>query len=254
MKKAIIKRRKRVIPVAQGGQDDGAAMESVEQQSQHSGSDVERGSLNDDGSVNLGLRRKQEQQRAILPQPVRQGQGSNSLPSSDLTAYHNTHTHQSVDLRSSLTDDNRLAPLTSISVMSDRQSSLSPASFLSPSRKRSFSTTGSDTPHTEPGHDSSKRLSSIKSILNPSGSGYNPMSNPMEDAAESLRLLRSPASTMASAASPGSYSVASSSVAYMQHSEGDKMKAEKRVALQQEAERIRAMLAAKERELAALEE
>jgi GATA-binding protein len=253
MKKAIIKRRKRVIPVTQGGQDEGAALEPADQQSQHSGSDVERGTLNPDGSMNLGLRRKPEQTRAILPEPIRQSQGSTPLPSSDLTAYHSTHTPQGMDLRDSLTDDNRLAPMNSISILSDRQSSLSPASFLSPSRKRSFSATDSEANQSESGHDSSKRLSSIKSILNPTGTAYSPISNPMEDAADSLRLLRSPASTMFSASSPGAYSVASSTMPSTQF-EGDRLKSERRVALQQEAEKMREMLAAKERELAALED
>jgi hypothetical protein len=246
MKKAIIKRRKRVIPVTQ---EDGAASEHADQQSQHSGSEVERGTSNSDGSINLGLRRKHENPRAILPEPVRQSQGTTPMSSSDRASYHTAYTPQSMDLRDSLTDDNRLAPMNS--VMSDRQSSLSPASFLSPSRKRSFSTTDSDAPHSESGHDSSKRLSSIKSILNPTGAGYSPISNPMEDAADSLRLLRSPASTFVSASSPGAYSVASSTLAAT-YSDGDRLKAERRAALQQEAERMREMLAAKERELAAL--
>ncbi|KAI0132229.1 hypothetical protein BJ170DRAFT_236200 [Xylariales sp. AK1849] len=246
MKKAVIKRRKRVIPVPQDGQDEAVPLESVEQQSHYSSPDG-RGTLNSDGSVNLGLRRRNGHPVTLLPKPTHHSQGSTPGPSSDLTAYHTSHTPHLLDVRDSLTDDNRLAPLTSIGVTSDRQSSLSPASFLSPSRKRSFSATDSEAQQSESGHDSSKRLSSIKSILNPAGAGYSALQNPMEDAADSLRLLRTPPSTMVSASSPGAYSMASSAPF-----ESDRFRAEKRAALQQEAERMREMLAAKERELAAL--
>lgn len=243
-----------MIPVAQGGQDDAAStIDSVEQASQYSESD-ERGSLNADGSVNLGLRRRAERSMALLPEPVLQSRGPTPLPSTDLTAYHQTHTPHSVDTWDSLSNDNRLAPLTSISVISERQSSLSPASFLSPSRKRSFSATDSDTPG-EAGNDGPKRLSSIKSILNPTNSAHTPTSNPMEDAAESLRLLRSPMSTVYSATSPTANSAVSNHMITPPSSSSadmDRLRAERRAALQLEAERMREMLAAKEKELAAL--
>jgi GATA-binding protein, other eukaryote len=251
MKKAVIKRRKRVIPVAQGGgQDDAAsAIDSVEQGSQYSESD-ERGSLNADGSVNLGLRRRAERTMALLPEPVLQSRGPTPLQSTDLTAYHQTHTPHSIETWDSLSNDNRLAPLTSIAAMSERQSSLSPASFLSPSRKRSFSATDSEVPG-EVGNDGPKRLSSIKSILNPTNSAHSPMSNTMEDAAESLRLLRSPMSTIYSPSMPANSSTSSATITPTS-SENERVKAERRAALQLEAERMREMLAAKEKELAAL--
>lgn len=251
MKKAVIKRRKRVIPVSQEGLDEGAPLESVEQASQYSSSE-EKGSTNADGSVNLGFRRRHDQRLTLLPEPIRQGQNSTPLTSSSshLAAYRNAYTPQSLDSRDSLTDNNRLAPLTSISGFGDRQSSLSPASFLSPSRKRSFSPSDSEPPQSESGQ-SSKRLSSIKSILNPLASAHGHMSNSMEDAAESLRLLRSPASTAYSAPSPGSHSVPS---ILPPLNDNEKIRAERRLALQLEAERMREMLAAKEKELAALGE
>ncbi|ORY65055.1 uncharacterized protein BCR38DRAFT_457317 [Pseudomassariella vexata] len=262
MKKAVIKRRKRIIPATKSGGHEGAgdaaAIDSIEQQNQYAEDhEVEKGTLNADGSVNLGFRRR-ERALAILPQPiVRQNQGSTTLPpSNDLTAYHTSQSHalQSMDIRDSLTDDNRLAPLTSLSVMKDRQSSLSPASFISPSRKRSFSATDSETQPGELGYDSTKRLSSIKSILNPAGAGHrSPTANQMEEAADTLRLLRSPASTMGSAPSPGAYSNCSSAMGNAQN-DSERIRAERRIALQNEAERMRAMLAAKERELADLGE
>ncbi|KAK6852558.1 GATA zinc finger [Apiospora arundinis] len=252
MKKAIIKRRKRVIPVTREEQDDEGTSYSPEQEFQKSRPDSERGTMNEDGSVNLGLRRRTEHPLTLLPEPVRPNQSQ--VPHTDLTAYHTTHTPQSLDLRDSLIDDNRLAPLTSISVMKDRQSSLSPASFLSPSRKRSFSAAESDLAFSDGGYESSKRLSSINSILNPSRTSQSPSLSAVEDAADSLRLLRSPTGTLASAPSPGAYSVASTATNHGHTLESERHKAEKRAVLQLEAEKMRELLAAKERELAALEE
>ncbi|KAI1076784.1 hypothetical protein F5B20DRAFT_311220 [Whalleya microplaca] len=256
MKKSVIKRRKRVIPVnhAELESEDAMAIDSSPPASQFAELEMERGSINDDGSVNLGLRRTIEQPFTLLPEPVRSGQGSTPLHSSDLMAYHTAHAPQSHDIRDSLTDDNRLAPLTSISSLTDRQSSLSLASFLSPSRKRSFSGTESDFTPSESGHDSSKRLSSIKSLLNPTS---DPSANfhLADDASESFRL-RSPATTLMSAPSPGMYSITSSMLPSIHSREStvdsERSKADRRAALQREAERMREILAAKERELAAL--
>lgn len=183
----------------------------------------EKGSINPDGSVNLGAKPKPEQSMSLVPEDVlqRTRQASPLRPGSDLTQYH---------VASSLTNENRLAPLTSIAATSDRQSSLSPASFLSPSRKRSFSSTDIDIPQNAE-HEPSKRLSSIKSILNPTGGPGT-----SEGSAEPPRSsFRSPVS------SPGKAT-----------SESATSKAKKRAALQREAEYMRALLAAKERELAEL--
>ncbi|KAI2637205.1 hypothetical protein GGS26DRAFT_475548 [Hypomontagnella submonticulosa] len=255
MKKSVIKRRKRVIPANQidGGTEDAMAVDSIEQQSQYTEPEMERGSVNEDGSVNLGLRRKAEHPLTLLPNPI---PGPISTPSStDLMAYHTTNAPQHVDIRDSLTDDNRLAPLTSIAALSDRQSSLSPASFLSPSRKRSFSGTESEYTPSEPGYDHSKRLSSIKSLLNPA-SGTSPNFRPTDNAAESLRL-RTPPASVGLAPTPSPQLMASNVLPAIQSrestSEDEKSKADKLAALQQEAEWMRQQLAAKERELAALQ-
>ncbi|KAI1347553.1 hypothetical protein F5Y01DRAFT_241830 [Xylaria sp. FL0043] len=259
MKKAVIKRRKRVIPA----QDDLSAdaeetmvIDSVEQQSQYAASENERGSLNEDGSVNLGLRRKTDHHLTLLPEPIHTGQGSTPIPSTDPTAYHASQTLQPFGGRDSMNDDNRLPPLASI--MSDRQSSVSPASFLDPSsRKRSFSATDSDVPPSEFYPENTKRLSSIKSILNPTSGAIPNYGSLMDDASEALRL-RSPASTLMSAPSPSGFSITSSMLPSIRSREttveAEKSKADRRAALQHEAERMREMLAAKERELAALED
>ncbi|KAI0009507.1 hypothetical protein F4779DRAFT_367805 [Xylariaceae sp. FL0662B] len=256
MKKSVIKRRKRVIPMnhEEGESEDAMAIDSSTPPSHYLEPGIERGSMNDDGSVNLGLRQQVDQPFTLLPEPIRSGQGSTPLRSTDLMAYHTTHVPQPHNLRDSLTDDNRLAPLTSIPPMTDRQSSLSPASFLSPSRKRSFPRTESEFTPSESGHDNSKRLSSIKSLLNPTSDSTTNFQQ-TDDASESLHF-RSPATTLTSVPSPGPYSRTSSMLPsiYSREStaESERSKADRRAALQREAERMREVLAAKERELAAL--
>ena len=107
------------------------------------------------------------------------------------------------------------------------------------------------------GRDSSpKRLSSIQSILN-----QNNSSHAIE---QTMGPMLSPGRTTASAPSPGSYGstgAGAQSVGYpsprtinMDHmADGETAKQERRLALKREAERMREMLAAKERELAELE-
>ena len=220
MKKAMIKRRKRVLPAGQSPED---AREMSVSPSPVPETPREKGSINPDGSVNLGSKPKPEPSISLVPEDVlqRTRQTSPLRLSTDLSQYH---------VASSLTDENRLAPLTSIAATSDRQSSLSPASFLSPSRKRSFSAADMDFSQTAE-QDSSKRLSSIKSILNPAGGP-----GATEGRGETPRSsFRSPAR------SPGNAS-----------SESEAAKAEKRESLQRQADYMRALLAAKEKELAEL--
>lgn len=261
MKKSIIKRRKRVIPSSFGGEWTEEMLEGSETQSQAPEGSPERGTMNEDGSINLGFRRRPEDSPAMLPDlHLRQNRQGSPLPSHDLTAYQSTSSRTSHPYSGSLNDDNRLAPIMSLNATGERQSSLSPASFLSPSRKRSLSAEGN--PPGDGGPDSSKRLSSIKSILNPTtGDDSPPYHSGGEDAAE--HYARSAMSPAASAPSPGSYSNThmtplpspgpssqTSNAGYRPESE--RAKAEKRAALVQEAERMREMLAAKERELAEL--
>lgn len=257
MKKSTIKRRKRIIPASQD-EDMEDAMESVETQSQHD-SGPERGSMNEDGSVNLGLRRRPDHPLTIEPQPVvRPTRTMSPLPStSDLAAYHQSSNPR--NFPGSLNDDNRLAPMTSMGTTTERQTSLSPASFLSPARKRSFSTTESEAFNSgETAQESSKRVSSIniKSILNPSTSADSPpnMGAGSDDGDYSLPPIRSPGSTIASAPSPGAFSnrdhtPGTPSMSRDYSMDGERVKSERRAALQREADRMREMLAAKEREL-----
>ncbi|KAL7933710.1 hypothetical protein V8C35DRAFT_322298 [Trichoderma chlorosporum] len=261
MKKATIKRRKRVIPAAHDEEMD-EGMDGVEAQSQER--TPERGTINEDGSVNLGLRRRPGHPLTIEPEPaMRSSRNPSPLPpasASDLAVYHQ-HSTASRSLPPSLNDENKLAPLASMNstIADDRQSSLSPASFLSPNRKRSFSSAEADSVKgVDGGHESAKRISSIKSILNPSTSADQPP-NPGPTSADrgeySLPPLRSPASISPRPSGSGGFTpLNATSRAFDNDAENERIKAERRMLLRQEAERMREMLAAKERELMELGE
>ncbi|KAJ4012875.1 GATA type transcriptional activator of nitrogen-regulated proteins [Fusarium irregulare] len=253
MKKSTIKRRKRIIPASQDEEMEDA-MEATESQSLYP-ADAERGSMNEDGSVNLGLRRRPEHPLTIEPLPsIRPGRTISPMPpTSDLAAYHQSNNPRHYS--GSINDDNRLAPMASMTTNSDRKTSLSPASFLSPTRKRSFSTTeGEAFASQEANQESSKRISSInlKSILNPSTSAGTPpkVGTGSDDGDYSLPPIRSPGSTIASAPSPSAFSNRDNTPGVGSRDiESERIKAERRAALQREADKMREMLAAKEREL-----
>ncbi|KAL3955403.1 hypothetical protein ACCO45_010966 [Purpureocillium lilacinum] len=261
MKKATIKRRKRVIPASQEDEHDESADDT-----RSSERTPERGTENEDGSINLGFRRRPEHPAAIEPEPVMRSSGQNSplpLPSAvDLAAYHQSRGF-SRNVASPLNDDNRLPPMSSMTAaMSDRQSSMSPASFLSPRRKRSFSATETDAGSvTDGGHEGAKRLSSIKSILNPqSGHDERPVSRPgsVDKGEYTLPPLRSSGPGLGPAGSPGpsatmepslNMSKGNDTQGSRDFGDAERLRVERRLAVQKEADRIREMLAAKEREL-----
>lgn len=257
MKKSIIKRRKRVIP-APGGQDsESTTSERADSPLSETETPKERGSVNADGSVNLGFRRQQDSSMTLVPETVLiQNRQTSPMPPSSLNQYHSSHQNQAHRMPESLTNENRLAPLTSIPMPHDRQSSLSPASFLSPSRKRSFSATDMD-PHSQNEADQPKRLSSIKSILNPTAA--SPGRDEYHD--QSQQYFMTPGSTAASTPSPGAYSHGGHtpttqrlpSPRSVSRTE-ERGKAERRAMLERERAMMRELLAAKERELAELGE
>lgn len=260
MKKSTIKRRKRIIPAAQD--EEMEDVDSTETQNQSNEQTPERGTINDDGSINLGLRRRPEHPLTIEPHPVNTimrttNRTISPLPStSDLAAYHQGGHRNTLP---PLSDDNRLPPMASMAAAADRQSSLSPASFLSPARKRSFSTTeGEVFTSTDGGQETTKRVSgiNINSILNPSDSNDSPPNTGAvsDDGDYYLPPIRSPGSTIASAPSPGAFSnrdptPGASSVSRDLNMESERLKSERRAALQRETDSMREMLAAKEREL-----
>ena len=225
MKKATIKRRKRVI----AAQDDA---ESVENDGSTEGT-PERGTMNDDGSVNLGFRRRSVQLPPIEPRPgVGVPGGQPSPMRTDPAAYQTSHHHQDVPMH--LNEENRLASLATVASTEERQPSLSPASFLSSNRKRSFSATETD----PVGDAGAKRVPSIISILNPAEATEQTRCE------ERRAYARSPSAGFgAQGYSPGRRREPSA--------EGEAM-ADRREALWREAEGMRALLAAKERELAEL--
>jgi GATA-binding protein, other eukaryote len=258
MKKSVIKRRKRVVPAAQGAQALGfdvsnSNTESPESDGPSPRSEIhDRGTTNPDGSINLGFRPRPGPR--LLPEPL--STLRNRDGPSDLTVYV-SHPQGFAGDPCSLSDENRLPPIAAYQSPKPRPPSLSPSSFLSPTRKRSFSSAETES-LTSPSEQNPKRLSSIKSILNPS----QPPSQAEAALDPSLRPPRSPGPRYANAPSPNSY--ASSPVGSAAHpasaprsaqdpsTEPDRAKLERRAELQREAEKMRAALAAKERELAEL--
>lgn len=233
MKKATIKRRKRVIAAL----DDAESVDNDGSGRSTEGT-PERGTMNDDGSVNLGFRRRAQQLPPIEPRTGLGVPGSQPSPMSTDPATHQTSLQPQQDVPMYLNEENRLASLATVASSEERQPSLSPASFLSSSRKRSFSAAEGDP---SPNSEGSKRVSSIKSILNPA------------DESEQMRYEegreyanRSPHAGFAVAA--GQYSPRRGREA---SAEGPGM-AGRREALRLEAEKMRDMLAQKEKELAEL--
>ncbi|PMD62857.1 uncharacterized protein K444DRAFT_642020 [Hyaloscypha bicolor E] len=261
MKKSVIKRRKRVVPAVQGTQASGIdiannSMGSPEsdQHSPPAEPQSQRGSINPDGSVNLGFRIRNEAGRALLPDPVSSSRAANhkAPPSSDLTAYASTITQQAHEHHESLSNDNRLPPMASYPSPTQRHSSVSPNSFLSPSRKRSFS--AAEIEPLQPSFPESthpKRLSSIKSILNP-GTFSDPETDRDRQSPGRYPCVGSPFSS-GYATSPANSGVGSTlNSARDPASESERAKLERREMLQREAEKMREALKAKERELAEL--
>lgn len=262
MKKSVIKRRKRVVPAAQDPQASGndiAAMGSPESDRHSPPLDIsdQRGSINPDGSVNLGFRGRG------LPAPISTSRAQNGQQTTDLTAYaSNTHSHH--DHTESLSNDNRLPPMTSYPSPSQRRPSLSPNSFLSPSRKRSFSATDmesqpSKSEFNNPSSNQSsqpKRLSSIKSILNPGFSDSDTSDIDPALRSNPIPLSPNPHSINSPGLSGGSYNTSPAGLTTEgmrnNYSEQDRSRIERREMLQREADRIREALKAKEKELAEL--
>jgi len=264
MKKSVIKRRKRVVPAPQGTQASGfddnnhptGSPESDDASSSNPSHD-RRGTVNADGSINLGFRPRYEPR--LLPAPVaaQQLESQQQLPSIGPAGHGSDQSNLHQD-NSSLNHENRLPPMASYPSPTPRPPSLSPNSFLSPSRKRSFTAADSDAAPSN-SDSNSKRLSSIKSILNPSQQS----DENSESLDPSLRLGRSPEMRYGRPPSPSSYgqgaagtweSLSRLSSARDQGSDNERAKVEKRAALQREAERMREALKAKERELAELNE
>jgi len=237
MKKSIIKRRKRVVPASQTqSTTDTAPSPESDRQSppvqSTQAAEIERGTTNPDGSVNLGFRTRLppiSHQTQNLPQNQSRQNGTSTSGlqnySSASQSYH--------DSSNSLSNDNRLPPMTSYPPL-PRQPSLSPNSFLSPSRKRSFG-------DTIDADGQPKRLSSIKSILNHTAYDDEGEVDP------SLRRRYSPGISSSGAGYGGGERERE-----REREREEREKLERREMLQREAEKMREALKAKERELAEL--
>ncbi|ODA76740.1 hypothetical protein RJ55_08011 [Drechmeria coniospora] len=146
MMRGIIKRRRRAVPASAEKEEQ----ESYEAQSQ--GTTPERGTENDDGSVNLGSKSKPDQPEPAASQQSGSG-GYRRLAPVPGNAFH---------------DGSAMVPAVPSMPTPDRRSSTSPSSLLSPSRKRSFSATVAEAGLAkEHGHEVPQRLEPISSILNP---------------------------------------------------------------------------------------
>ncbi|KAG6065615.1 hypothetical protein E4U32_007141 [Claviceps aff. humidiphila group G2b] len=301
MKKATIKRRRRVIPAARDDAAEEPAPPASPPQTHQMETTPERGTENDDGSINLGVRRRQENHATAFTAAPPHNQGSGPIyslpPTSDLAAYHH-RSGISQHMYSHAIEENRLPPMSSRAALpsgaadADIQSSISPASFLSPQRKvphrkRSFSATcsGPDTgtetdtgtgsgSSAERGPENTKRISSIKSILNPSTTeGINGRGRPDMENYTLPPLLSAGGMALAGARMPslspgigtsqdvqgvqgqvpglaqGHAQGQAQRHAQGEEAERERMKAERRLALRIETDRMREELAAKEREL-----
>lgn len=251
----MIKRRKRVVPAPHGSAACGYDVAGNAIDSAESDEEILRGSKNQDGSINLGTRARPGSSRGMLPNPTsRTSHQPQQVPSSaGLIAYASAsqiHNYQPSD-GTSMIAENKLPPLNSYPV-ANRGSSLSPNAFLSLSRKRSFSEAESSGPEiTEP-----KRLSFIKSILNPSRDAHGHVADPPYSASTSQSQFHP--------ASDSSYDIhcqtelskipppRDSDYARNPINEEARTKAERRLALKKETESMRELLARKERELAEL--
>jgi GATA-binding protein, other eukaryote len=264
MKKSIIKRRKRVVPAPQGSQASGVETnnnlgESPEPEDAPPGAVIQdqRGTVNPDGSINLGFRPRTEFHRlSELTAAPRYDSRRQTLPMDSASKAPNLPNHQQDP--SLIHNENTLPPMTSYPSPKPRPPSLSP-NFLSLNRKRSFESAGADSAPASVPESNTKRLSSIKSILNPTlqPSGDNETIDP------NLRAARSPETRYSSLPSPSSFANSPSgswdtqsgqSGARDTTSNTERAKMERRAELRREAERMREALRAKERELEELNE
>lgn len=241
MKKSVIKRRKRVVPataVTTPSESGDTVMDTTEFDRPSPPREIQRGTMNPDGSMNLGFRSRNDQGRTL---PELSAMRPQQHPSSNPTDYaSHTMPGSSRDPLDSLNNSNRLPPMTSYP--SPNRPSLSPNSFLSPSRKRSFASLDQQQqkqlshPDSASGQNQ-KRLSSIKSILNP---GYTDL----EASGGRLSPYHAP--------SPGltvNYPASPSHSGMGGPSDQERAKLERREMLQREAEHMREALKAKEQEL-----
>jgi len=271
MKKLIIKRRKRVVPAAlqsehsfNGQQSQSPQAPSVSpdphQQTHHYPANTEASRINPDGSVNVEARQQEvdgSSSRQMLPEPSKfhSKQRVYHPPPVDFTGY--TAASLSPPQGQQQMNDTILPPI-SYPSPTQRHLSISPRPNGG-GRKRSFSTSEGEIQESGGEHmlDPNKpnRLSSIKSILNPAQQASDdiPIEPSLLGRNNSIPSVTSKGSI---SSGTGESDIAASNFTASSLTRGNednrRRTTEKRAELQREAERIRQMLVAKERELAEL--
>lgn len=265
MKKSIIKRRKRVVPTTAGGEDIDEFVRS-ETPSQDLEGSPERGSLNDDGSINLGQRPGLGRLPPMLAVPATASNRQNTSlpPVSNLTGY-KSFQFQSFPSQFRYLNpyQDRLVPMTSTETSGAGTTALTPTSLPLSPRKRAFSVSEGDSHSArDSGPHTSKRITSlgIRSILNPCNEVHS-TTTPLterESPRDSYRgiaatVISSPPSVGSHLAAQGATSVLASSKSHIPRVHKDREWFEaQRQALEREAQIMRVALAAKEKELATL--
>ncbi|KAI9821761.1 MAG: putative electron transfer flavoprotein subunit [Pycnora praestabilis] len=241
MKKSVIKRRKRVVPAHMDQSLNGnqlplmapSSSPDPHQQTHIEDSRDQRGSLNPDGSINLGFRRRESghvQNTPEIADPhTHFEQRTSHPPPLDFTGYPSESAHQ-LQHQHSHSHSNGGPP--NYPSPTQRHSSMSPHPSSSTNRKRSFSVADSDAQERNADPAKSNRLSSITSILNPSQQSYDDF--PIEPSLLAMSRQPPPDENIRLGANE------------------DEAHLNRRAKLQRDVEYMRKMLAAKEREIAEL--
>ncbi|KAL2755195.1 hypothetical protein ACRALDRAFT_2028367 [Sodiomyces alcalophilus JCM 7366] len=264
MKKSIIKRRKRVVPSPLGDEATGE-YDASEMQSQAPESSGERGTLNDDGSINLGLRPPPGKLPPILARPPMAPHYQSTIlpPVSNLPGYQFSQSRTLLGNHHDLhSRQDQLGPITSIHNQADAVTSLAPNTLSSSPRKRPLPAADGDiNPTLGGGPEASKRFTSIgiKSILNPCNDLHSTDTAPVEKDNSGNSYCETAATLMQSSPSSGSNLTARRALprsrkhphipgVYENHERFEAHRQD----LEREAQRMREALAAKEEELANL--
>ncbi|MCJ1362641.1 putative electron transfer flavoprotein subunit [Acarospora aff. strigata] len=256
MKKSIIKRRKRVVPALQDQPSRAPSSPPLapsvspdpSQTYHHDQAGDQRGSMNPDGSINLGFRQRENARSFNTPY---QENTRHPPPPVDFTDYHtsSSHTHHP-NYRPS---NSAPPPQPTYPSPIQRPASLSPH-IPSATRKRSYSATQETTFTTLDSPDVT-RLSSISSILNPAQLDQHQHQQQEPSVSATAEAEDMPIEPSLLAMSNPQLPLPASSTNSLGENERqkDREKMERRAQLSREAEAMRQMLRAKERELAELE-
>jgi hypothetical protein len=250
MKKPTIKRRMRVVSATQDVEMKNAANSPEPRKIERR---LKRGTENDDGSINLGAQRRTAQHLSTAEsKPATVRTSCQAFPLAATLDFITCQERRKYSQRipSHTNADSGVSPISSMADISSQQRSMSLPSFLSPKRKRPSSATDTGGgSNTNLGQESSKRISSIMSILTMStgGGGRSGSTDMSEYILPPIRSAGEFLSPPVKDIRPGAGT--KDTERQMDRIESDRLKAAQRLALRSEMERINEMLAAKEREL-----